>query len=64
MTSGTQWWYCLKHERVEPSDGCANADRMGPYETPQQAERALDIAAARTQAWDEDPRWNDDKTDE
>ncbi len=60
MTTSPQWWYCLKHQRVESDSGCANADRMGPYVTSQDAERALETAAARTEAWDQDPRWNDD----
>ena len=59
MTSGTQWWYCMKHGQAEPADGCANVDRMGPYDTRAEAERALDTAAARSEAWDNDPRWND-----
>lgn len=54
------YWYCLNHHRVEPQDGCAYRDRLGPYETEDEAARALEIAAERTRAWDEDPRWNDD----
>lgn len=50
MTTSPQWWYCLKHQRVESDSGCANADRMGPYVTSQDAERALETAAARTEA--------------
>lgn len=54
-----EWWYCLKHNRVE-SSGCPNAERLGPYESRAAAERALEGAAERTQAWDNDPRWNDE----
>ncbi|MDP9418487.1 MAG: hypothetical protein M3P48_11820 [Actinomycetota bacterium] len=60
MSEMQQWWYCLKHNRAEGADGCANVDRMGPYETQEQASRALQTAAERTEAWDHDPRWNDD----
>lgn len=46
------WYWCLDHERVEPSEGCPNDRRLGPYESREQAERALEIARERTEAWD------------
>lgn len=55
-----QWWFCLKHQSVEHGDACANAERLGPYATREEAERALTTAAERTDAWDHDPAWNDD----
>jgi hypothetical protein len=57
------YWYCLNHHTVEPQDGCAYKDRLGPYGTEEEAARALEKAAERTKAWDEDPRWNDDLPD-
>lgn len=54
-----QYWYCLKHDRVESEQVCQGADRMGPYASRRDAERALESAAQRTEAWDNDPRWND-----
>ncbi len=56
----TEYWYCLTHERVEGKDGCRNADRLGPYASESEAARAKEIAAERTEAWDQDPDWNDD----
>jgi hypothetical protein len=58
MTSATvgPWYWCLKHNRVEDKDGCANLDRLGPYERREQAESALDRAHERTEAWDEQDR--------
>jgi hypothetical protein len=56
----TRWWYCLKHQTVEGDTGCANVDRMGPYGSRDEAARAMETAAAKTEAWDHDPRWNDD----
>ena len=50
----------MKHARVEGDDGCKNAERLGPYDSPEEAARALEGAAERTEAWDEDPRWKDD----
>ena len=43
-------WWCLTHARVEGPDdeACANMDRLGPYDTREQAAGALDRAAART----------------
>lgn len=52
------FWWCLTHERVEGSEGCANSDRLGPYDTFEEAEHALEKARERTEAWDNDPRWS------
>ena len=60
MSTKGEYWYCLNHHRVEGVDGCANKDRMGPYATEAEAERALEKAAERTEEWDNDPKWNDD----
>lgn len=55
-----QWWFCLRHQRVEQGDGCPNNERLGPYATSTEAEGALHRAAERTEAWESDPDWNDD----
>lgn len=47
------YWWCLTHNGVEPDDGCAHQVRLGPFDTREEAAKALDTAAARTQAWDE-----------
>ncbi|MBB6119259.1 hypothetical protein [Nocardiopsis algeriensis] len=49
-----QWWYCLRHSRVEQGPGCPNQARMGPYPDRDTAERALTIAAERNSAWEEE----------
>ena len=54
------YWFCLKHNAVEGEDGCPNKDRLGPYESEADASRALEKARERSEAWDEDPAWNDD----
>lgn len=59
-----EYWFCLKHHQVEPTEGCPNKDRLGPYATETEAARALELAAERTEKWDEDPAWNDDVEDE
>lgn len=60
MSDEKQYWFCLKHHRVEGRDGCPNADRLGPYATESEAAQALELARQRTEAWDNDPEWNDD----
>ncbi|WP_203335647.1 SPOR domain-containing protein [Nocardioides limicola] len=55
-----QWFWCLRHGVVEPFHGCKGADRLGPYPTRAEAERALDRVAERNEAWENDPDWNDD----
>ena len=55
------YWYCVKHKRVEPDDGCAPIDRLGPFDTEEEASHALEKAAQRNEEWDNDPKWNDKK---
>jgi hypothetical protein len=55
-----KYWFCLKHHTVEPQDGCAYQDRLGPYPSAAEAERALEKVAERNEAWDNDPNWNDE----
>jgi hypothetical protein len=71
-TSGTQgeetvvadrYYFCLQHHEVEGEDGCPARDRLGPYASAEEASRALEKVAERNQAWDNDPRWNDDLED-
>jgi hypothetical protein len=55
MTSeGEQWWYCLKHNRVEDSNtACAGKDLLGPYPTREDAARALERVRERNKEWDD-----------
>ncbi|MDT0203343.1 hypothetical protein [Nocardioides sp. AE5] len=59
-----EYWFCLKHHAVEGRDGCRNADRLGPYGSHAEAARALDKVAERNEAWENDPDWNDDVTED
>ena len=59
MSEG-KFYFCTKHNTVEGEDGCRAADRLGPYDTADEASHAYEIAAARTKAWDNDPEWNDE----
>ena len=58
--SESEYWFCLTHHRVEGADGCKNADRLGPYDSAEEASRALEKVEERNEAWDNDPDWNDD----
>ena len=41
---------------------CASKDRLGPYNSAAEAERALERVRERNEAWDaEDARWEGDR---
>jgi hypothetical protein len=48
------WYYCLVHQKVEPEEGCANAERLGPFDTEAEAAKALETAKERNAAFDAD----------
>ena len=56
-----RYYFCLKHHVVEAEVGCRAADRLGPYDSRQEAEGALEKVRQRNEEWDSDPAWNDDK---
>ena len=60
MSAGP-WFFCMKHDTVEPKDGCAERHRLGPYDTREQAERAVESVAEREeQLTSEDRAWEGD----
>lgn len=59
-SSEAEYWFCLKHHEVEGEAGCRNADRLGPFASAAEAERALEKVQERNESWDNDPDWNDD----
>ncbi len=50
------WFYCLKHHTVETRDGCAERHRLGPYDTREEAEHALQEVAERNERLDQEDR--------
>ncbi|MGF1427327.1 hypothetical protein [Kitasatospora sp. LaBMicrA B282] len=58
-----EWYYCLKHQKVEEGPECPAKDRLGPYATREEAGRALDTARERNEEWQNDPRWHDRPAD-
>ena len=60
MSDG-QWWYDLKTKSVVADDNQTKVtDRLGPYASREEAERALQKVDERNESYDNDPRWNDD----
>jgi hypothetical protein len=49
-----RFWYDLGTGRVDQGHQKGSATLMGPYATRAEAERALETARARTEAWDAD----------
>jgi hypothetical protein len=52
MDSGKHWWFCLKHNEVEPDAGCPGKWRLGPFATQEEAANALENARRRNEEWD------------
>ena len=58
-----QWYWCLTHHRVEPYEACRSEGRLGPYATREDAANALEKVQERNEAWENDPRYADEKED-
>ncbi len=52
MDDERRWWYCLKHNAVEPEAGCPGKARLGPYPTREDAARALETVRRRNEEWE------------
>jgi hypothetical protein len=56
-----RFWFDLKTKSVVTDDNDLKAtDRLGPYATREEAERALETVEERNKAWDEDDDWGED----
>jgi hypothetical protein len=64
MADQPEYWYCIKHSRVEGRDGGPNKDRLGPYPSEAEAARAIELAHEKSEAWDRDPEWNDEELED
>lgn len=63
-----QYWFNVETREVESHDDpkrARSANLMGPYDTHDDAQRALEKAAERNTEWDEEDRrddgWGDDE---
>ncbi|WP_344631573.1 hypothetical protein [Streptomyces glaucosporus] len=55
-----EWFYCIRHRKVEEGPECPAKDRLGPYPNRAEASRAMDTARERNVQWENDARWRDD----
>jgi hypothetical protein len=54
---GAAYWFNVRTRQVQTNwDKGQSRELMGPYPTAEEAERALESAARRTEDWDEDDR--------
>ncbi|MFF1909590.1 hypothetical protein [Kitasatospora sp. NPDC058218] len=59
-----EWFYCIKHAKVEEGPECPAKDRLGPYATREEATHALETAEERNREWkSDDARWDDRPTE-
>ncbi len=57
-----QYFYNTRTRMVEKGRVSSWEDLMGPYDTREEAEKALETAARRSDAWDdEDADWRGDR---
>jgi hypothetical protein len=55
-----EFWFCMKHRRVEKLEDTDSANRIGPFPTEEQAAHALETIHEREKAYDaEDSAWED-----
>jgi hypothetical protein len=55
-----EYWWCMKHDRVERYEETDSNNRIGPWHTYDEAARALEIIREREKAYDaEDSAWED-----
>lgn len=54
--AGRYYWSLNDRRVVTEEDGVKAADRLGPYDTREEAELALETVAARNEAWDDEDK--------
>ena len=60
-TPGEKFYFNVRTREVEQGPRSMAKDRMGPYNTYAEAAQALDRARARSVAWEEEERAEDDR---
>ena len=62
MADDDQWWFDLKTKTAvsEPKNSSKATDRLGPYGSRAEAERALEKVEERNAAWQDDDDWGED----
>jgi hypothetical protein len=51
MSEGSKYWFNTKTKQVEFELKSSSLDRIGPFETEQEAKNAEEIVRLRSQAW-------------
>lgn len=57
---GVEYYFNTRTKMVEKGRQSSWEHLMGPYDTREEAEQALETAEQRNQQWDEDDRWEDE----
>ncbi len=57
-----EYFYNTKTKMVEQGRQSSWEHLMGPYATREEAAGALEIAKHRNEAWEDDDRWDDDRS--
>ena len=58
--AGQEWWWCLRHGRVEQDPDVRADERLGPYESAEAAAAWRERNEARDKRWDDDDqRWRE-----
>jgi len=60
MIASGKYWFCVTHHVVESADGCPNEERLGPYDTAEEASLALEKVQERNVEWDRETASNDE----
>jgi hypothetical protein len=56
------FWFCIKHHAVEPFAGCGSKNRIGPFNSYDDAQNALKTIADRESRYAaEDAAWEGDE---
>lgn len=63
MTREGAWYWCMHHQRAEDAEHvCRALDRLGPYNSEDEARNWRERAEARNRRWEaEDRRWEGDE---
>jgi hypothetical protein len=56
------YWYCVDHHRVETFEQTDSQNRIGPFDTAQDASNALQTISDRERRYEEeDSQWENDE---
>jgi len=59
MSDKPQYWFNLKTKQVEKGLRSSSLDRVGPFDTEQEAQNAEQVIKERADAWREEERKED-----